>query len=163
MPVLHFSFVQFVGLSSGNFCAVISPHPFSWPCTWLFLFNKKFTPLKSQMQAFFSLWLQILTFPAHVHNPNSNFNLTYNSLILQTFSLSIFIALYLWRFCCCCLFCISVLGTTHSCWSITIILPWHQLTPLEFWWSYLPYNTPLRWTPSHGLFMPMLVQWHSVA
>lgn len=56
MPILHFCSSSLLTSTSVNFCAYYITHPFSWSCTGLFLFNKKFTPLKSQMQAlFFSL------------------------------------------------------------------------------------------------------------
>lgn len=65
MPILHFCSSSLLTSTPVNFYAYYITHPFSWSCTWLFLFNKKFTPLKSQMQAFFLS----LTPNSHISSP----------------------------------------------------------------------------------------------
>lgn len=66
---LTFRFVQFVGLSSREFLCRLYHPPLSHGHALGFFFlikNLHLSNLKCKLS--FSLWLQILTFPAHVHN-----------------------------------------------------------------------------------------------
>lgn len=165
MPILHFCSSSLLTSTPVNFYAYYITHPFSWSCTWLFLSNKKFTPLKSQMQAFFLS----LTPNSHVSSPRmqSWTQTTTWRTILWFFRL--FHSQLLWPFTFLVFFFVVVVCFVFLFWVPLSMLIHHYISSLEKTHNSLLRNsdghiclaTPQRrWTQSHDLFMPMLVQWH---
>ena len=166
MSTLHFCSSSLLTSTAVNFCPYCITHPFSWSRTWLFLFNKKFKPLKSQMQAFFFS----LTPNSHVSSPCTQswtqtttwptirwFFRLFHSQFLYPFTFLGFV--------------VVVVCFVFLLWVPLSMLIHHYNPSLEkthnslLWKSdgHICLATPhLRWTQSYDLFKPMLVQRHSL-